>query len=102
MKVIAKAFIGKWQQALQRINSAVAHNFTPNVSSAVAESIGNEELLRNCKELLRKILLQLLVYFQRFIRVVKSSGNQRLEQELLALKTTVRYEIRRLVTPEKK
>merc|ERR1712173_138004 len=91
------AFVGKWERALQRINAAVAHNFTPNVSAAVAESIGNEELLRNCKELLRKVLLQLLYYFQRFIRVVKASGNQRLEQEMLALRTTLKYEVRRLV-----
>merc|ERR550534_3661501 len=98
MRNVGKLFALRWKTAIQRINGDVSHHFTPNISSSFAQSSGNEELLRNCKELLQKILLQLLVYFTRFLRVVKSTGSQRLEQEFLSLKTTLKYEIRRLVS----
>jgi len=98
MRNVGKLFALRWKTAIQRINREVLHHFTPNVSSSLAQSSGNEELLRNCKELLQKILLQLLVYFTRFLRVVQSTGSQRLEQEFLSLKTTLKYEIRRLVS----
>lgn len=98
MRNVGKLFALRWRQSIQRINRDVLHHFTPNISSSFAQSSGNEELLRNCKELLQKILYQLLVYFTRFLLVVSNTENQRLEQELLSLKTTLKYEIRRLVS----
>ena len=99
MESVAREFKTNWKRAVERSIQNVQSNFIPNVEASIAQELGNENLLKNSKRILSKLLAQLMVYHERFQQVVKqvsaNQGKNNNVQQALVHESDLKYEIRR-------
>ncbi|ETO19690.1 hypothetical protein RFI_17539 [Reticulomyxa filosa] len=68
---IVKNFYETWQRELSSAVKNVQDYFTPNISAASAQEVGNEELFKISKDVLKRMLSQILVYHSRFVKLIE-------------------------------
>ncbi|ETO06499.1 Vacuolar protein sorting protein, partial [Reticulomyxa filosa] len=81
---IVKNFNETWQRALNNAVRNVQENFTPNIAASLAQEVGNEELFKISKDVLKRMLSQVLLYHSRFSKLVERlMSNQGRDSEVL-------------------